>query len=192
MIANQIAGLLTSGAPPAVGDYESISTTNGSGSSATITLSSIPSTYKHLQLRMIVKGTSTSGGYANTCRLNFNSDTTATNYYNHYMLGDGSSATSGSSNSFTGFPFVSTGSAASANGAYSAHVIDILDYASTSKYKTLRALTGVDTNGNGGMVLGSMLWKNTAAISSLTFSNTDGTYFGNFTTGSSFALYGIK
>jgi hypothetical protein len=189
---NNLTALLDSGAAPVVGDYESISSTNGSGSSATITLSSIPSTYKHLQLRMIVKGTSTLGGYANTCRLNFNSDTTATNYYNHYLLGDGSSASAGASNSFTGYPFVSAGSATSANGAYSVHIIDILDYANTNKYKTVRALTGVDTSGNGGMVFGSMLWKDTTAINSLTFSNTDTVYFGNFTTASSFALYGVK
>jgi hypothetical protein len=141
---------------------------------------------------MIVKGTSALGGYATLCRLNFNSDTTATNYYNHYLLGDGATASAGSSNSFVSYAYASTGSITTANGGYSTHVVDILDYANTNKYKTVRVLTGVDTNGNGGVVLGSMLWKDTAAINSLTFSNTDSTYFGNFTTGSSFALYGIK
>jgi hypothetical protein len=189
---NNIAALTNSGAAAVVGDYESISSTSGSGSSATITLSSIPSTYKHLQLRMLVKGTSTAGGYATLCRLNFNTDTTATNYYTHYLLGDGSTASAGAGNTFQSYAFASTGSITSANGAYSVHIVDILDYANTNKYKTVRVLTGVDTNGNGGMILGSMLWKDTTAINSLTFQNTDATYFGNFTTGSSFALYGVK
>jgi len=187
-----LGGLIGSFATASTSSYESIATYNGTGSSATITFSSIPSTYKHLQLRMIIKGTSTLGGYANLCKIALNSDTTATNYYNHYLLGDGSSASANSGNTNAAWALVSAGSASSANGAYSATVLDLLDYANTNKNKTMRALTGIDTNGGGGIILGSILWSDTSAISSITISNTDTVYFGNFTTGSSFALYGIK
>jgi hypothetical protein len=186
-----ILGIMASSVQSAVGDFESIATVNGTGSSATITFSSIPSTYKHLQIRAFIKGTSVLGGFITLCTIATNSDTTATNYYTHYLSGDGGVST-GNSNSNTTYMLASTGSITSANGAYSAHVVDVLDYTDTNKQKTIRGFGGVDTNGNGGIYLASVLWKNTNTITSITISNSDSTYFGSFTTGSTIALYGIK
>lgn len=186
--ASQISGHLWAPA----GAYDALASIKPDGSVASITFAGIPTGYKHLQIRAIIKGTSTSGGYANLCKIEVNSDTTATNYYTHVLNGDGSSAGAGASNSNSTWALVTAGSASSANGAYSAHVLDILDYADTSKYKTMRGLAGIDINGGGGIALSSVLWKNTNAITSITILNNDPTYFGNFTTGSSFALYGVK
>ena len=70
-------------------------------------------------------------------------------------------------------------------------VIDILDYANTNKYKTIRALTGQDGNGTGTatdwrLTFGSGLWMNTNAITSIKTVNV------NFRNYSHIALYGIK
>jgi hypothetical protein len=76
---------------------------------------------------------------------------------------------------------------------YSASIIDILDYANTNKYKTYRALTGIDKNGSGSIQLTSGVWRNTTAITSITItpqSNTSPT--NQFQQYSQFALYGIK
>ena len=55
MIGNAIAGLYAGGVPPVTTAYESIATTTLSSTQATITFSSIPSTYEHLQIRWIAK-----------------------------------------------------------------------------------------------------------------------------------------
>jgi hypothetical protein len=67
-------------------------------------------------------------------------------------------------------------------------LIDILDYASTTKNKTLRGFTGADLNGSGNSNIVSGLWINTAAITSIQII-AEATAF---KAGSTFALYGIK
>jgi hypothetical protein len=115
--------------------------------------------------------------------------------------------TDGTSTGYLGFP--KYGSAASAYGTtaevyiqdimlmptnsaganiYGAGVIDILDYANTNKFKTVRSLTGTDLNGSGQIILGSGLYQQTTAITSITL-EANGV---NWLTNSSFALYGIK
>ena len=174
---NNIAALI-GGAAPEVGDYESIATTTvGAGGSATITFSSIPSTYKHLQVRLVNLRSS-----ADIMQLEFNSDTTTTNYYWHRLDGDGTSVSAVAGNkNLIGYVGNTT--------APAANIIDVLDYANTNKYKTSRNLFGEDRNGSGIVALQSMLWKNTAAINSIVFKCESG---GNFNQYSSFALYGIK
>jgi hypothetical protein len=78
------------------------------------------------------------------------------------------------------------GSAASIFGVL---VLDILDYANTSKTKTTRTLMGYDKNGAGKVTLTSGLWNNTSAISSISIVPKDGSSWAEY---SSFALYGIK
>jgi hypothetical protein len=69
-------------------------------------------------------------------------------------------------------------------------VIDILDYTSTSKNKTVRSLGGYDRNGAGEISLSSGLWyASPAAITSIELTTTATTEFKSY---SQFALYGIK
>jgi hypothetical protein len=183
MIANQIAGLLTGGVVAPLTDYESIQTTTvGAGGTSTITFSSIPSTYSHLQIRML----SNDGSGNNNNFMRFNSDT-ASNYSWHYMQGNGTSATSGGSASQTSMICGKTGITATGNGVA---VIDILDYTDANKYKTIRSLSGTDyNNSNGILFYSSGNWRSTSAVTTVTLTNDSGT---NFTQYSSFALYGIK
>jgi hypothetical protein len=84
--------------------------------------------------------------------------------------------------------FLGRYASSTAASVYGANVIDILDYANTNKYKTARGLGGYDTNGGGEILFSSGNWRSTAAITSITL-NTDAT---NWTTATTFALYGIK
>jgi hypothetical protein len=184
-----ILGILASSKFIAGTSYESIATTTvGSGGTASVTFSSIPGTYTHLQIRAIGR-TNRSGGATNDpFKIVFNSDT-GTNYSQHYLQGDGGSASSFASVSI-GFiaAYLATATSATAN-VFGTTIVDILDYANTNKYKTTRALGGFDNNGSGIVGLVSGNWRSTSAITNITISPQVGTSWDQY---SSFALYGIK
>lgn len=164
-------------------NFESIATANGTGSSRTITFSSIPSTYTHLQIRFMAL-TASSTDY---CILNFNGDT-STNYTWHVIDGDGSAANVFSQGNAT-YTYVNYDQ--SMNSTYpTTGVIDIHDYANTSKFKTTKFINGIDRNGTGNVELHSALWRSTSAISSITLQLQAGSV--NFATTTIFALYGIR
>jgi hypothetical protein len=189
---NPILGILaSSNFQRANPSYESIATTTvGGGGSATITFSSIPATYTHLQLRYICQDNR--GTYNDSLmNIRFNSDT-GNNYAWHYVRGNGSATESSGTTSTAQIQVTTT--ASSATSKFVAGVLDVLDYRNTNKYKTARLLTGFDTNNTGtgsvGLIyLNSGLWQNTNAITTITFASALGTQFNQY---SSFALYGIK
>jgi hypothetical protein len=174
--------------PTANTSYESIATTTvGAGGSGAITFSSIPSTYKHLQIRGFGRLTTASSGASNI-GVRFNSDT-GTNYSYHILSGNGSTTNAGGAGTanqmYLPDMIIRDGSAAN---VYSGFVIDILEYANTNINKTVRALSGYDTNGSGKIALTSGSWRNTAAVTSITLVQESDSYKQY----SSFALYGIK
>jgi hypothetical protein len=181
-----IPGILASSTLKVTGSYESIATATGTGLSATISFTSIPSTYKHLQIRGIAKDT-----FANSnvfgMYVTFNSDT-GSNYASHRLGGDGTSAYASGYATQTSIELRSYSVGNSATNIMGVSIMDVIDYASTSKYKTLRAFGGVDKNGSGNIELCSGLWQNTAAITRIDLV-TSGTLWSSSTT---FALYGIK
>lgn len=187
-----ILGILASAQPGnlSVLAYDSIATTTvGAGGSSTISFSSIPSTYKHLQLRYLARDTT---GVADITGivLRFNSDS-GSNYTRHYLLSDGGGpygGVSGSTTYINGGLVVSGGTAAS---IFATAVIDILDYSDTNKYKTYKVLSGAETNSTspkGYIDYESALWRSTSAVSSITITLATG----NYAQYSQFALYGIK
>lgn len=185
MIGNQIAGFFSVGTPPApASNYESIATvTVGSGGQSTITFSSIPSTYKHLQVRGSIRTTAGSNNW--DCYIRLNSDS-GTNYSLHNMFTDGSgSVPVGAQASTSAMTFDRAGVGDS--NIFSAVVADFLDYANANKNKTMRALTGNDRNGNGLLAYNSGAWYSTSAVNTLTFTLASG----NFAEYSKLALYGI-
>ena len=171
--------------------FESIATATGTGSSGTITFSSIPSTYQHLQIRLLGKITGT-GFYRDDLYLRLNSDT-GTNYSRHQLQGDGASASAGGAASST---YIDCGRIVSSDAAIAdtmfTAIIDIHNYASTTQNKTVRIFAGADGNiaDNSFRVwLGSGAWLNTSAVNSITFRPASSN---SFTTTTSVALYGIK
>jgi hypothetical protein len=177
---NIVSSILAPQVPTPVNDYESIATTTLGSASATVTFSSIPATFTHLQLRISELASSP----GDNCSIRFNSDT-ASNYSWHYLLGNGATASASAGATQTnGILYTSTAASTIANVG----IADILDYANTNKYKTVRSLGGQDSNGSGNVALFSTNWRSTSAITSITLLRTGG----NFNTNSSFALYGIK
>ena len=174
----------------AIGDFEWIATGTTNTSSPSITFSSIPQTYKHLQIRGIGNASGNSADFG-ALGVRFNNDT-GSNYTRHGLRSNPGGNTY-SIVSITGTTFTSPSEGVYLDSAGSVimgtSVIDILDYTSTTKTKTSRGLSGIVWSGSGGMVFwGSGLWKNTNAVTSVTLYQQNA----NFGTGTSFALYGLK
>ena len=168
--------------------YEQIATNILASATSSVTFSSIPSTYKHLQIRMTIRGTTAfNGGMGIT----INGDT-GTNYSRHNLFGDGGSvysqnATSQSRiNTDTNNAFFPGGSAGASQ--FGASIVDILDYL-TSKNKTVRQLAGAYASNGYQVGLISGAYYSTSAVSSVTLTQLAMT---NFAIGSRFSLYGIK
>ena len=178
--------------------FESIATITPTAGTINITFTSIPNTYKHLQLRCIVRGNWSGGAgpYTSPAEITFNSDTGA-NYASHRLTGNGSTASASGNSSVNGitrnsiiYPY---GTSINSN-IFAAAILDIQDYASTTKYKTLRSFNGSDFNQattEQQVNLASGLWQSTSAITSINIS-VDGGAGAGVSTGSTFALYGIK
>lgn len=162
--------------------YESIATVTGS--TGTITFSSIPSTYKNLQIRM--SAASTNGTVADAY-IRFNSDS-AGNYFCHQVRGGGGSINGQTYSYTTQNQMVITSNIGQSGTMQNGAICDILDYTNTSKNKTIRSFTGYDTNGGGEIILWSGAWNNTSAINRIDITLSGGSFYSD----SIFALYGIK
>ena len=163
------------------GAFDALSTvTVPAGGVASITFAGIPNTYKHLQIRWLSQNSSAAYYVANR----FNDDTTSSYAY-HRLVGNGSaiSATGTASEA----QIYNTPQSAAAS-IFSVGVMDIFDYANTSKFKTTRTLGGWDQNGSGRVELVSGLWQKTDAINRIDFF----AFADNFTQHSQFTLYGVK
>jgi hypothetical protein len=170
------------------GAYDALGTVTLSATASSITFAGIPNTYKHLQIRGILRDSR--ADFINTVGLRFNSDS-GSNYPSHTLWGDGSSAGA----YYSGLQSqadvsVSAGSTVASN-IFGGMVLDFLDYANVNKNKTIRALTGMDANGSGELRFSSGLWLSTSAVNSITLFPR----FGSspvFSVNSTLSLYGIK
>lgn len=181
-------GLFGSGA--AAPSFESIATVTVSNSTtSSVSFSSIPSTFKALQIRGISRNSDT-GSSISSQFMQINSDT-GSNYAFHRLQGNGTSASATGANATSYIPAHCSPTSGVTSGVFGGTIVDIYDYASTTKNKTVRIFTGADANGSGTVFLNSGLWVNTNAITSLKFSISDNPSL-YFQIGSTFALYGIK
>jgi hypothetical protein len=175
-----ILGIVSSsrkGGPTAA--YESIASAAGTGASSTITFSSIPSTYASLQIRINGR----SDALVDTTYIQVQYNATAMTK-GHYVRGDGSAVSANAVN----VPIYIAGANTTAN-TMGVGIIDIHDYASTTKNKTVRVFSGADKNASGGAIdLISGLWMSTSAINRIDLVTGSGQY----QTGSTVSLYGIK
>ena len=172
----------------ATGSYDALATyTVPSGGVSSITFAGLPNTYSHLQIRSIAKTDRAESDDVVT--VTFNSDTSA-NYSWHMLRGNGSvaAASAGTSTSNIEINYGATGNSGATN-IFAGSVIDILDYASASKYKTTRTLNGMDLNGSGWIYLHSGSWRSLSPITSITL---DQRYGSNFLQYTQFAIYGVK
>jgi hypothetical protein len=184
MIANLVAGFMAGAA--SLTDYESIQTVSvGGGGTGFFDFTSIPATYTHLQIRGIGRCNQAGSGVTTTT-YRFNSDT-GSNYAYHNLTGNGTAASAGAAATQTNIVLTDFPQNTATSNAFGVTVMDILDYANTNKYKTIRALNGADLNGSGQISLTSGLWMDTSAITSITINPASSAV--QYT---NFALYGIK
>lgn len=183
MIGSLWFNSFSAGGGGAAADYELISTTVLGSSAASVTFSGLGTSaaaYKHLQIR-IVAHIDTAGNGDTFMRMNGD---TGSNYAWHQLYGDGTSAGSyGIASRTSGYIGTTPGNTVGTSN-FSAYVIDILDFASTSKNTTLRSFNGVTYQ----VQLASAAWLSTAAVTSLNITSGSA----NFVTGSRFSLYGLK
>ncbi len=178
-----------------VGAYDSLATVTLSATTTSVTFSGIPSGYKHLQIRGISR-CNTTNTYPDLMMVQFNSDTTAANYYSYHILtGDTSNASAyaAATTTIAGGMVGRTAGGSGVANTFSPFVIDILDYDSVNKFKTTRSLTGNEgqtSNLDNDITLVSSLWKSTSAVSSILLKVNNNT--NSFVANSSFALYGVK
>lgn len=170
------------------GVMESIGTiTVGSGGASSIEFTDIPGTYQHLQVRSLLRQASTGGLASVRVRVN---GVSTTSYTWHYIQGNGLSASAGALTGQTGTFVAYNSSSDTAANIFAASIIDIFDYASTTKNKTLRGFYGADINGAGGVLqLASGLFQSTSAITSVSLTPFAG---GNWAQYSTAALYGLR
>ena len=193
VFASQISGHLNPFTP--TGSYDALATyTVPSGGVSSITFAGLPTggQYTHLQIRFLAQDTRATY-YIGDMYARFNSSSTG--YAYHFLYGNGSSAVADQS---TNQPeiYIGTGSiGTTTGGTFGVGVMDILDYASTSKYRTTRTLMGEDHNGTGGgnslggrVTLASGLWQDTNAINQITIYGGSG----NLAQNSQFSIYGVK
>jgi hypothetical protein len=177
------AGVVSAGA------YELIETYVLGSSQSAITFSSLAtysSTYKHLQVRMTAR-TDRGGTVSDSIKMEFNGDTSASNYALHVLQGNGSSVGSGgyANNAIELQRATTTSDAANSFGFI---VVDVLD-AYAAKNKTVRGLGGFLASSDRVICLTSGLWKNTASLTSMTFRPGGGS---NLVSGTRMSLYGIR
>jgi hypothetical protein len=196
--ARGLGGMRTFGPPPVLSNYFSLETQTLTSAQTSITFSSISPDYTHLQLRII--GRTTRTDYViEDANLRINGDTNS-NYTWQRMFSD--PATSSTAVSFatsTSETFINSvailGTNAAGANKFGAAIVDFIDYKNTNKFKTVKAITGVQLHGDAllGVTdfaeLSGGVWRNTNAITSLTLITPTGT---QFTANSQFALYGIK
>lgn len=166
----------------ATNTYTAIATQTLGTAAASVTFSSIPSTYTDLVLVVQTKQ-SVASSYSG---IQFNSDT-GTNYSNTLLYGNGSSAGSvrGSNNPKI-YPLFNTYESTS---NWMISTINIMNYANTSINKTV-ILRANDSSQVTQAVVGT--WRNTGAITSITYgTQTDGGGTAGLAAGSTFSLYGI-
>ena len=177
---NTILGSLSSGVAASTSSYESIASVTAAGGETSITFSSIVGTYASLQLRVNGKANAAAVAIGG---IQFNGDT-GSNYSWHRLNGDGSSAAATGNNGVTSMQAIWLPD--NSSSYFGTAIVDILDYASTTKNKTTRTFNGYDTNGAGRVQLFSGARYSTSAVTSITIT-IDALY-----SGSTFALYGIK
>ena len=169
---------------------EQIAKTTLSTSSNSVTFSSIPGTYKDLQVYISARGSDTGTTFGDTLRIRFNSNSSSLYSWNYFFSGNGGvdDAYNFSDTEIDWHYAIPTNGTTS--GVFSTTDIYIANYASSSKRKVLNASSGfANTTGIYCIYYADAMWNSTNAITSITFFQGAS---GSFQSGSTFSLFGIK
>jgi hypothetical protein len=161
----------------AAATYTPIQTQTLGSAAASITFSSIPSTYTDLVL--VCNGGVTSGAWNYIVQVNSSN----TGYSRTSISGSGSAASSVRSTSQTSMILNDYGYL---DTTFGTNVIaHFMNYSNATTYKTVLSRSNNAANGTSATV---NLWQNTAAITSMVVASSSST----FLAGSTFTLYGIS
>jgi len=155
--------------------YEPLASVTLSTAQTSVTFSNIPQIYTDLVC--VVNAGITSG--IEDIALTLNGDT-ATNYSRTFLYGDGTSAVSGRTTSATRIALGSFGSG-TINGN---NIFSVMNYSNSTTFKTVLS-RGNNTSNH--TIAYAGLWRNTAAVTSMTFGTTGSTWM----VGTTFNLYGV-
>jgi len=161
--------------------YTPIATTTLTSAAASVTFSSISGAYTDLAL--VITPTIPTGAYDLLMRVGNSTVDSGTNYSVTRLSGTGSAANSTRSTSASGMFCTYYGYPTSTNPSIT--TINLMNYASTTTYKTMLIRSNNASAGTEAIV---GLWRSTAAINIITISLDAST---NFSSGSTFTLYGI-
>lgn len=164
--------------------FELIQTTLITTNTSTVTFSSIPQTYRHLELRYVYVAGSNGGAP----QMTINGDTTS-NYARHGVTGF-----NGGVNAFGNINAASMNVAGLNVGGNTTSpqvaIVTFTDYSSTTKLKVIRTLWGIagtlQNNSENGFYSG--LWRTGDPITSFTITSGGA----NWANGSRLSLYGIR
>lgn len=154
---------------------------------ATVTISSIPQTYRHLVLYATARTNGGVGVGPYSLQMQLNGDT-GSNYTGQYLRGSSSSASSGSFGSVTAMNVGLVTVTADTASRAAMNKIELLDYTGTTFHKVGVGFSVVSTGGVNYADVRNNIWLSTAAVTSLLLKSDNG----SFIAGTSFSLYGVK
>jgi hypothetical protein len=170
--------------------YEPIQTTTLGSAQSSVTLSSIPGTYTDLFLTCSLRATAATFNSTNYIEPTFNGNTSAVYSLTGFFLRTSTitSPSNANANNLRGVAGIATPGQTS--GIFSHFTMNIMNYANTSINKSVLCTTrtGGDISAMDDLWTAVGLFRSTAAITSITFVPS----IGNFETGCTFTLYGIK
>lgn len=166
--------------------YEPIATQTLSAAASSVTFSNIPQTFKDLIVNINSKGERTASG-DDAILVIFNSDTSTnystTRFYYNYI---GPSVTSDRLSSDSSSSIGRVNTSYSSNTSMGQCKVSIQSYSNVNVYKTFIGESSANDE-NYGVATNVGLWRSISSISTITFS----CYYGPFSSGSTFSLYGI-
>jgi hypothetical protein len=173
--------------------YDLLQTTLITSNTASVNFSSIntlASGYKHLELRATMRNNTSY--VLEDLKIQFNG-VTGSSYNFHYLNGNGSAVNTGVASSIPNDVIQIRNIAGNTAGSnqFGAMTLSLLDFGSTNKTKTIRAMSGLLVTGSENfsqVELTSGFLNSTNAITSMLLFPASG----SFVSGSRFSLYGIK
>lgn len=164
-----------------------IASNQPSSGTGVVTFSNIPQIYQDLRMVAYVRDTQT-GTDASTSYYYLNNNTGSSNYSYTNLYGNGTSAISDRA---TNAPYWNNNAAipraGTTTGTFGVIALDIFNYTNVTTFKTGLSRSACDLNGSGATYLTAMLWRQTAAINTISFYPTIG-----FADGTTVTLYGIR
>jgi hypothetical protein len=158
--------------------YTPLATVTLGSTTASVVFGSIPATYRDLVI--VASGAKVANGRTG---LRFNGDTSTANYVDVFMLGNGTTVSSGTSTAEGYISILNAWGSTSYNFNF---LVNVMDYSTTDKHKTTLVRASIPAST---VLSWAGRWTNTAAVNSVTLVALGSS--SQFTTGTTISLYGI-